>query len=110
MNALLHSGIPDSPVRTAPPAEDVAPAVPFDELPIRQQLDIASRACRTRYQGAMEEAFSVDNEPGFKKFLAVLLDSSCSDSDVGTTARDLALQYVSRCAAAREDDLSELGG
>lgn len=110
MNALLHSGIANSPARTAAPDEDVAPAIPFDELPMRMQIDIAERAVRTRYPGAMAEAFSIDNEDAFRKFLAVLLDSACSDSDVGLTARELALQYVSRCAAVREDDLSELGG
>lgn len=111
MNAALpmHSGLPDSPQRTAPPDEDIAPAVPFDDLPMRQQLDIAERVCRTRYKGAMDEAFSVDNKEAFEKFCRVVLDSACSDSDVGTTARELALQYVSACAATRGDDLSELG-
>lgn len=111
MNAAhpMYSGIPDSPGRTAPPDEDVAPAVPFDELPMRQQLDIAERVCRTRYVDAMDEAFSADNKEGFDKFITALLDSARSDSEVGTAARELALQYVSRCAAAREEDLAELG-
>ena len=104
------ASVADSPARTAPPAEDIAPAVPFDELPTRMQLDIASRACHTRYEGAMHEALSIDNETAFKRFLTVLLDSSCADSDVGAAAREVALQYLSRCAAVREDDLSELGG
>jgi hypothetical protein len=105
----MHLGIADSPQRTAPPDEDVAPAVPFDELPMRAQLDIAERVVRTRYQGAMDEAFSADNAPAFAKFVRVLLDSACSDADVGATARELALQYVSACAEARDDNLSELG-
>lgn len=104
------ASVTDSPARVAPLAEDVAPAIPFDELPVRQQLDIAERVVRTRYQGAMEEAFSIDNKDAFEKFCRVVLDSSCSDSDVGITTREVALQYLSRCAAMREEDLSELGG
>jgi hypothetical protein len=103
--------VPDSPQRTAPPDEDDGPApIPFDELPTRMQLDIAERICRIRYTDAMDEAFSIENQLAFQKFVATLLDSSCSDSDVGATARELALQYLSECAERRDEDLSELGG
>jgi len=103
------ASVANSPQRTAPPDEDAVPAVPFDELPTRMQLDIAGRACRTRYKDAMHEAFSIDNKVAFEKFCRLVLDSSCADSDVGTAAREVALQYLSRCAAVQEDDLSELG-
>lgn len=83
------------------------PAVPtFEDLPRRQQLDIAGTVCRRQaYRDALEEA--LPESEGYDRWLTLAVDANVADSEIGRTARELILSYLGRVATVRGDDLAE---
>lgn len=87
-----------------PPELASGPA--FEDLPRREQLTIAETACaRPAYRQALEEA--LPESDGYDGWLEATINVNVSDAEIGRRARELILEYLSRVAAVRGDDLAE---
>ena len=93
----------DDQARVGPPDE---PLPAFEDLPRREQLDIAETVCRQpAYRDALTEALLESD--GYDGWLMATIDVNVSDAEIGRRARVLILAYLGRVAAFRGDDLAE---
>src|SRR5690348_12833247 len=102
--SLAPSQFPDDPNRVGPPADLDGPE--FSTLPLAQRLDAAERLCRREvYKEALAEAL-VEGKL-VDSLNRLILDSATSNEDIGQLAREIALDYLDRCAAARGEDIGD---
>jgi len=89
--------IKDNPQRVGAPDWDARFDHPhFDELPLRERLDILQEP---GYRLAVQEALFTSAE--YETWLRQLTDSTVSDADVGRAAREIVCAYVAEVAAHR---------
>lgn len=97
----------DDPVRVAPPEYGPERSA-FEELPRREQLDIAETVCRRpSYREALLEV--LPESDGYDGWLSAAIDANVDDAEIGKRARELILTYLGRVAAVRSDELVEEG-
>lgn len=93
----------DDPVRVSPP--DEVDGLSFEDLPRREQFDIAETVCRQpTYRSALIEA--LPESDGYDGWLQATIDVNVSDAEIGRRVRELILAYLARVAAFRGDDLA----
>lgn len=87
-----------------PPEFPAGPS--FEELPRREQLDIAETVCRRpSYREALSEA--LPESDAYDHWLTLAIDANVDDAEIGRRARELILAYLARVAAVRGDELAE---
>lgn len=103
--AVWKTGIPDSPARTAAPA-DVGR--PFGSLTEREQLDILGRLYdrNSVYADALVEAPAESNDSD--RLFKAALDPDVTPADLGRRFRECLIGYAESVAAHRGDELEDL--
>lgn len=90
--------------RPIDPPEPAGPA--FSDLTRNEQLLVAETVCRQPdYQDALSEA--LPESAGYAGWLNAAVNASVDDAVIGRRAREIILQYLSRVAAVRGDELAE---
>jgi hypothetical protein len=94
----------DSPQRTAAP--EFGPETrDFNDLPLREKLDLASDAALKNlvYRMAADEALPMSEQ--YETWMRQVMDATVTDADVGRAAREIVCAYVAEVAGHRGESL-----